>query len=181
MARIQPVETAHADTKTVQLLQAVEKKMGIVPSLIATMANSHAVVQAYLSFSQSLAGGSLQAPLREQIALTVGQANECDYCVAAHSYFGQKAGLGEEDLLDARRGTADDEKVAAALSFARKIVESRGLVNDDDLEEVRRAGYTDGEIGEIVAHVALNNFTNYFNHVAGTEVDFPPVPMLAAA
>lgn len=181
MARIRPVNAADADIKTAQLLQSVEKKMGVVPNLIATMANSHAVAQAYLSFSQALAGGSLPTPLREQIALTVGQANECDYCLAAHSYLGQKAGLGEEEVLDARRGTAHNEKAAVALSFAQRIVDNRGLVSDDDLEEVRRAGYLDGEIAEIVANVALNIFTNYFNHVAGTEVDFPAVPALAAA
>ena len=59
------------------------------------------------------------------------------------------------------------------MAFARKIVEDRGHVSDEDVEEVRRAGYTDGEIAEIVANVAMTIFTNYFNHVADTEVDFP--------
>jgi len=179
MARIRPVKATHADTRTARLLESVGKKMGMVPNLIATMANSPSVAQAYLGFAEALAGGSLPAPLREQIALTVGQANECDYCVAAHSYLGRKAGLGEEDVLAARRGTAHDEKAAVTLSFAHKIVADRGLVSDEDLDEIRGAGYTDGEIAEIVANVALNIFTNYFNHVAGTEVDFPAIPVLA--
>ena len=181
MARIQPVQVDNANPKTAQLLQSVEKKMGSVPNLISTLANSPAAAQAYLGFAQALAGGSLSAPLREQISLAVGQRNDCDYCVAAHSFLGHKAGLGEEDILDARRGTASDEKAAAALEFARKIVENRGWVSDEDVEEVRRAEFTEGEIAEIVANVALNIFTNYFNHVAGTEVDFPVVPALAAA
>jgi AhpD family alkylhydroperoxidase len=175
MARIRPIQASKADTRTAQLLQSVEKKMGTVPNLVATMANSPAVAQAYLSFAQALAGGSLPGRLREQIALTVGQANECDYCIAAHSY------LGEEEVLDARRGTANDDKAAVALSFARRIVDNRGLVSDDHLEEVRRAGYTNGEIAEIVANVALNIFTNYFNHVAGTEIDFPAVSLVKVA
>ena len=94
--------------------------------------------------------------------------------------FGSKAGLSESDLLDARHGTATDEKINAALVFARKIVQDRGHVSDEDLEEVRRAGYTDGEIAEIVANVALSTFTNYFNQVADTEIDFPVAPSLAA-
>jgi len=66
------------------------------------------------------------------------------------------------------------------LVFARKIVQDRGVVTDEDVEQLRRAGYTDGEIGEIVANVALNLFTNDFNHVAATELDFPAAPDLTA-
>jgi uncharacterized peroxidase-related enzyme len=178
MSRIDPVER-DANPKTEELLKAVEKKMGMVPNMISTMAHSPAVVQAYLGFSQSLAGGSLPASLREQIALAVGEANQCNYCVSAHSFLGNKAGLSESDILDARHGTASDGLTDAALVFARKIVENRGHVSDEDVEELWSAGFTDGEIAEIVANVALSIFTNYFNHVAETEVDFPPVPSLA--
>ena len=178
MARINPVGR-DADSKTQKLLGAVQKNMGMVPNMIATMAQSPAVVQAYLKFNQSLAGGSLSAPLRQQISLTVSEADQCNYCLSAHSFLGSKAGLNESDLLDARHGTASDDKINAALTFARKIVDNRGHLSDEDLEEVRREGYTDGEIAEIVANVALTIFTNYFNQVAETEIDFPLVPSLA--
>jgi len=52
-------------------------------------------------------------------------------------------------------------------------------VTDRDLDAVRAAGFDDGVIAEVVAHVALNIFTNYLNHVAGTDIDFPKVPALA--
>ena len=181
MARIQPVKKENADSTTAELLRSVEKKMGKVPNIVATMANSPAVAKAYLGFSQSLSGGSLAARLREQIALAVGQTNNCDYCVAAHTALGKGAGLTEAETLDARRIDAKDNKERAALEFARKIVDERGWVSDDDLQQVRQAGYNDGEIAEIVANVALNVFTNYFNHVAGTDVDFPAVAELGKA
>ena len=179
MARINPVKR-DVNSKTRELLGAVEKKMGMVPNMISTMAQSPTVAKAYLGFSQTLAGGSLSAALQQQISLAVSEADQCNYCLSAHSFLGSKAGLSESDLLDARHGTASDEKTNAALTFARKIVEDRGHVSDEDVEEVRRAGYTDGEIVEIVANVALTIFTNYFNHIADTEVDFPLVPSLAA-
>ncbi len=179
MARINPVER-NANPKTRELLAAVEKNMGMVPNMIATMGQSPAVVQAYLRFNQTLAGGSLPVALRQRISLAVSEVDQCDYCLSAHTFLGAKAGLNESDILDARHGTATDEKTNAALVFARKIVEDRGHLNDEDVEEVRRAGYTDGEIAEIVANVALTTFTNYFNQVAGTEVDFPRVHSLAA-
>ena len=97
-----------------------------------------------------------------------------------HNFLGSKAGLSESDLIDARHGMASDEKTNAALGFARKIAEDRGHVSDEDVEEVRHAGYTDGEIAEIVANVALTTFTNYFNNVAGTEIDFPVAQSLMA-
>ena len=66
------------------------------------------------------------------------------------------------------------------LRFARTVVEKRGVVEDADLAAVREAGNGDAEIAEVVAHVALNIFTNYFNNVAGTTIDFPKAPALTA-
>jgi uncharacterized peroxidase-related enzyme len=181
MPRIKPINRHATDAATGRLLDSVHKKLGIVPNLIATMANSPAVANAYLGFSQTLSTGTLPARLREQLALVVGEANSCQYCVAAHTALGKGAGLSEGETCDARRAVAADDKERAALEFARTIVTDRGNVSDGDVHALHQAGYTDGEIGEIVANVALNIFTNYFNHVAGTEVDFPAVPELAAA
>ena len=180
MPRIQPVDRNTADPATVELLNSVRMSMGAVPNLVATMAHSPAVARAYLGFAQALSGGSLPRRLREQIALVVGEANACTYCVAAHTALGRRAGLTEEESKEARRAAAQDGKEQAALAFARKVVQDRGVVADEDVERLRRAGYTDGEVGEIVANVALNLFTNDFNHVAATELDFPAAPDLAA-
>lgn len=178
MTRIQPVQIEVADSKTAEVLRAVKRNLGMIPNLISTMAQSPATANAYLGFSQTLAGGVLPSRLREQISLTVGQANECNYCIAAHCALGHKAGLNAADIAHARNGTATDDKARVALAFARKLVENRGRVTDAEVESVRHAGYSDGEIAEIVANVALNIFTNYFNHVAGTEIDFPAAPKL---
>jgi uncharacterized peroxidase-related enzyme len=180
MPRIQPVDRNTADPATVELLDSVRKSMGAVPNLIATMASSPAVARAYLGFAEALAGGSIPRRLREQLALVVGEANACGYCVAAHTALARRAGLTDQQTKDARRATSGDEKEQAALVFARKVVQDRGIVADADMDMLRRVGYTEGEIGEIVANVALSIFTNYFNHVAATEVDFPAAPSLEA-
>lgn len=180
MPRIQPVTEESANAKTEDILANVKRKMGMLPNLIATMAHSPAVVNAYLSFSQSLGTGRLPVRLREQIALVVGETNTCGYCVAAHSALGRQAGLSESETVLARRGQPTDARERAAITLARTIVTNRGLVSDEDVRLVREAGYDDAEICEIVAHVALNLFTNYFNHLAGTEIDFPAVPNAAS-
>ena len=82
--------------------------------------------------------------------------------------------------LGGRVGVAADGKTDALLHFARKLVETRGQVSDGDVDAVRQAGFTDGEIAEAVAGVALNIFTNYFNHVAATDIDFPKADALPA-
>lgn len=181
MPRIQPINEKNADPAATELLKMVRKKMGSIPNLITTMVNSPAVARAYLGFSQALSTGNLPPRLREQIALLVGEANNCEYCVAAHTVLGKGAGLSVKETCDARKGFASDRKERAALEFAWQIVRLRGKVSDKDVEQVRNAGYTDGEISEIVANAVLNVFTNYFNLVAGTESDFPAAPTLVAA
>lgn len=181
MPRIQALDERTSDPAAADLLASVRKKMGKVPNLIAAMADSPAVANAYLAFSQALSGGALPARLREQIALAVGESNSCEYCLAAHTTLGKRAGLSERETCDARSAVSHDSREQVALEFAKKLVQDRGLVEDADLEQLRQAEYTDGEIAEIVANVSLNIFTNYFNHVAQTEVDFPAAPSICAA
>jgi uncharacterized peroxidase-related enzyme len=181
MARLKAIEPDQATGKAKVLLDAVNERFGMVPNLARSLANSPAALQGYLAFGEALDGGVLPAKLREQIALTVSEANGCGYCVAAHCAIGKSVGLSDSELTDARRSSSPDSKVDAALHFARQLVENRGRVSDDDVDRVRRAGYGDGEITEIVAVVAWKTSANYFNHVAGTKVDFPAVPAIATA
>lgn len=169
-------ETAQGQTQ--ELLAAVKSKLGVVPNMTRAMVRAPAVLDAYLQMNGALAKGALPAKTREQIALVVGQANRCDYCLAAHTTIGKMVGLAPEQILAARKGHAADPSTDALLHFAQVVVEKRGRVDVTDLAAVRNAGFGDAAIAEVVANVALNLFTNYFNHVAGTEIDFPAAPAL---
>src|SRR5262245_50799976 len=152
----------------------------MVPNMMRAMANAPAVLDGYLSLSGALEKGRLSARTREQLALAVGQANQGDYCVAAHAAIGTAVGLTADQIRDSRLGTGVDSRIDALIRFARKLVETRGRVTDEDLDAVRAAGFDDGVIAEVVAQVALNIFTNYFNLVADTDLDFPGAPELRA-
>jgi uncharacterized peroxidase-related enzyme len=180
MPRIEAANPETATGKAKALLEGIQLKMGMTPNILRAMANSPAALEAYLGFSGALRKGVLSPKLREQIALVVSEANECNYCLAAHTALGQMVGLSEEEAQDSRQAFSPDSKVAAALWFARQLVDKRGRVSDEDIARLRSAGYGDAEIAEIVAHVGLIAFTNYFNHVAETVVDFPLVPKLAS-
>lgn len=173
MPRLNAVDPATVTGKTKDMLDAVNKKLGMTPNMMRTMANSPSVLEGYLNFSGALSHGTLGAKTGERIALALASANHCDYCASAHSAIGKMVGLTPDDIGAGLKGGSTDAKADAAVKFARAVVESRGEVKDSDLAAVRGAGFTDGEIGEIVAHVALNVFTNYFNTVAQTAIDFP--------
>jgi len=177
MTRIQPASYEQSTGKAKELLYAVKAKLGMTPNMMKTMAQSPAVLEGYLNFSEALGGGKLNARLREQIALISAEINGCGYCVSAHTAIGKMVGLGEDAILAARNGNAADAKTDAALKFARTVIVNRGEVSDADLQSVKGAGFSDGEIGEIVANVALNIFTNYFNAIAKTDIDFPKVQL----
>jgi uncharacterized peroxidase-related enzyme len=177
MPRIQPIQTQDASGKAKDLLIAVQAKIGMTPNLMKTLAHSPAALEGYLSFSGALATGVLNAKLREQIAIAVAQANSCQYCLSAHTTIGKMTGVKPEELAQSRHAHSTDPKTDAALQFAQKLVLQRGLATDRDLDAIRSNGFAESEITEIIAHVALNIFTNYFNHVAQTEVDFPVVDL----
>jgi uncharacterized peroxidase-related enzyme len=181
MSRIKQLEPEAATGRARDLLEAVKDKLGLVPNVTRAMANAPAVLDGYLQFSGALAKGTLPARLCEQIALVVSQANGCDYCLAAHTVAGRAVGLTGEQVRDSRLGTAVDPKADALIRFARAVVETRGRVSDADLDAVRDAGFGDGAIAEVVGLVALSVFTNYFNLVAGTDLDFPRAEALVAA
>jgi AhpD family alkylhydroperoxidase len=147
-----------------------------VPNLYAALANGPAALAGYLAMRDELTRGVLRVRLREQIALLVAQENDCTYCVSAHSMRGSAIGLSDEQLRRTREAADDgDPHADAILALTRQIVRSRGRVDDDGLAAARLAGVTDAELAEVVAHVALNTLSNYFNHLAQPELDFPEV------
>jgi len=179
MPRLKAIEYGEAPEETRALLDDVQQQMGMVPNIFWTLANSPTALEGYVGLHETLQNGVLPAKLREEIALTVSELNQSRYCVCGHAAIGRTVGCSDEEIMDARRGTSPDSKVEAALHFARRIVEHRGFVSDDEFRRLRDAGYDDREITEMIACIALFVFGDYFTHIAQTELDFPEVPELA--
>ncbi len=171
--RIQPNTTPNAKAK--EQLESVKKMLGGTPNIFTTMAHSSATLGFFLGGAEALSTTSISSALREQIALTVAGVNSCDYCASAHTTLGKMQKIADSELTQNLNGKSSDVKTQAALTFASKIVTLRGHVSEADVKAVRASGFNDTEIVEIVAVVSFNIFTNYFNHVAATEIDFPKV------
>jgi uncharacterized peroxidase-related enzyme len=176
-ARITTVDPANSQGHVQELFGAVTSKMGKVPNALKTMAHAPGVLEGYLALSSAINKGSLSAKIREQIALAVSEANGCDYCLAAHSLAGKYAGLKPEELIDARKGKAEEPKAQATLDLVNNLLEQRGDVSDEQLADARAAGLSDAELVEVVGQVAVMTLTNFLNQLAHTEIDFPRVPV----
>lgn len=175
MSRIAPVVLSNVDAKVSATLSQVKAGLGMIPNLYATLAHAPAALDGALALSKALSRGRLSAAQREIVALAVGQENQCQYCLSAHTALAKAAGMSDADTLKTRRGDSGDSFESALASFAKKIVRQRGRVADGDMEAARKAGIDDGLMMELVAHVAVNTLTNYANELAGTEIDFPVV------
>ena len=184
MSRLPTPASIEASPAAAQpLLQAVQKQLGVVPNLFRLVGNSPAALEGYLGLNGALAKGALEGPTRERIALAVAEVNGCGYCLAAHTYLGRHlAKLDDAEITANRNGASNDPKADAAVRFAVKVARERGHVSEADFAAVKAAGYSEAQVIEIVVHVALNTWTNYFNEAFQTDVDFPVVaPQRAAA
>ncbi len=183
MSRIPtPATIADAPAKSQPLLEAVHKQLGSVPNMFRLISTSPQALEGYLGLSGALGKGALPAATRERIALAVAEVNGCSYCLSAHTYLGKNlARLDDAEMIANRSGASNDPKADAAVRFAAKVAFARGHVAEQDLAAVKLAGYSDAQIVEIVLHVALNTWTNYFNEVFKTDIDFPVVEARIAA
>src|SRR5208282_955396 len=175
MSRLPIPSRDEAPVKSQPMLDAVGAQLGVIPNLFRLVGQSPAALEGYLGLMGALTK-TLDVKTRERIALAVAQVNGCDYCLSAHSYLGLNlAKITPEEVALNRKGQSGDAKADAAVRFAAKIVRERGHITDADIKAVRDAGFSDGQIVEIVSVVAENIFTNLLNVVAETDIDFPVV------
>lgn len=178
MPRLNVISPGQATGLVQAIYSDLKAKMGKIVNIFQGMANSPCALRAYLSMSAALAEGELSPQDREVVYLAVSQSNGCHYCVSAHSTVAKRVGLSDDETLAARRFHSPDEKRAALLDFIRKVIATKGFVPDGDITAVRQAGYSDGQIAEAIGYIGLATFSNLFNHVHDTPLDFPPAPRL---
>lgn len=171
------IESHSAPSASQPLLAQIHQAFGAMPNMFKAVANSPAALQSMWGAFGALGKGTLGARLGEQIAVAIANRNRCEYCLAAHTVLGQNAGASAAEMAAAQVGESADARTAAALAFALKVVEQRAQVGDADVAQLRQAGFGDEQIVEIMAHVALNLFTNYINVALDVPVDFPKVAL----
>lgn len=177
MAHVNLVDPASSSAAVKPTLDRIKGVFGVVPNMFRAVANSPAALASMWGAFGALGQGKLGAKLGEQIAVAIADHNNCGYCLAAHTLLGQKAGVSGAEMVEAQRGRSSDPRTAAALAFAVKLVENRAAIDAADVAALREVGYDDEAIVEILAHVALNLYTNYVNVAFDVPVDFPGVKL----
>ncbi len=167
------MQTSWATSELKRSFKNRSLKLDKAPRFLQLMATSPASLRAYIQADAALVRGQLTPRQREQVALAVAEINGSSYSLSAHYDAGKSLGLTHQEMQLARNATAADPKAETMLRFTRSVVLQRGEISDEDFQAMRKAGFSDAEIVEIVANIALNIFSNYFNSVAKTEVDFP--------
>ena len=176
MPRISPVSES-TDAAVTAVLDDMKARRGKAPNAMTTLAQSPAAFNGYHAFKKALMRGRLTIRQREIVALVTAQANSCQYCLSGHTEAAATVGLNSTAILNARAGKGINPLDNAIANFAMKVIQQKGLVDDDELVIAREAGVDDSLMVEIVANVALNTLTNYNNRLADTEIDYPVVQL----
>lgn len=177
MPRVQLINFAETTPSRQVLLEQINKAFGATPNMFKAVANSPAALKSMWGSFGALGAGVLGAKLGEQIAVAIADLNRCEYCLAAHMMLGKSAGATAAEMTAAQAGQSSDLRTAAALTFALKVVRNRAQLSIADVEQLRAAGFDDEHIVEILAHAALNIFTNYVNVAFDVPLDFSKVAL----
>jgi uncharacterized peroxidase-related enzyme len=170
MSRVDPISPENATGEVKEIFNS----MGNVINIFRCMANSPATLKGFLELNKAASKTSLSPEVRELIALALAESNHCQYCLSAHTTAASmKLHLPDNDILNARKGVAKDPKTTAILEFVKKIADKRGNVTDSDVTSLKKIGVTDQELVEIILVTMVNMFTNYFNLIVDTKIDFP--------
>lgn len=171
------IESQFAPAASQPLLIQIQQAFGATPNMFKAVANSPAALQSMWAAFGALGKGTLGAKLGEQIAVAIANRNRCEYCLAAHTVLGQKAGASAAEMTAAQTGQSADAKTSAVLTFALRVIEQRAQIANVDVASLREVEIDDEQIVEIMAHIALNLFTNYINVALDIPVDFPRVAL----
>jgi uncharacterized peroxidase-related enzyme len=175
MSRLHTIALSEATGRAAELFAAVKGSIGKVPnSYIGIGGNSPVALEAVLNLEASLKKSSLSAQDIEVVKLVVSQTTGCDYCLAAHTLMGKKIGLTREAMLALRQGKpSGDTRNDALAKFTLHLLTTSGTVAADVVAAVRQAGVTDAQIVDATMAVASIAFTNLFNRINDTTLDFP--------
>jgi len=173
MNNLTVLKDGQASPEAQQILDDIKKKFGKVPNIFSAAAHSKTALKALLTYKEILSQGEFSSKEIEAIDLAISEENECDYCLAAHTAIAKMQGFTEEETLQLRAASISDKKLKALTLLSRNIVSTKGRPDQELIADFFEVGYSKGALVELIAAVSKNIFTNYFNHIADTEIDFP--------
>jgi len=168
---VHTVESAPAASRP--QLEGLRRSFGFVPNLFAVFAESPAALRGGLAIYEAFSTSSLAPAEQQLVMLAVSEANDCKYCVAAHSTLAKRLAKVDPALVSAtrRREPLPDAKLDALVTFTRKVVEQRGMLAESEVAAFLDAGYTKAQLIEVLLGVGMKTFNNYVDHIAHTPLN----------
>lgn len=165
------IQSAPAGSR--RLLEGIERSFGFIPNLFGVFAESPAALGGALAIYEAFSKSTLSAAEQQLVMLAVSEANDCEYCVAAHSTIAKRMVKVDPALIEAtrRREPLAVAKLDALVTFTRRVVEQRGIVADVDVAAFLEAGYTKAQVVEVLLGVGMKTFNNYVDHIAHTPLN----------
>ena len=157
----------------------LNKAIGMVPNLYATIAYSDNGLSRYLNFQSGKT--SLNNKEKEAINLVVSEINGCKYCQSAHTFIGKMNGFSEQDTLDLRAGESKNPKLNSLVKLTKEISEKKGHVSDSTLSEFYAAGYNKGNLVDVILQISDKVAMNYLHNLTQIPIDFPLASELSTA
>jgi len=176
MPRLKVVKVEEATGEVKRIFESCSSSIGMVPNIYKGMANSPTTLQATVTLDRLIGEGKLTGVEQVAVKLVVAQYYGSAYCLAVCTAIGASRGMSAEQMVGIRRGRAEDAKHAALVQFTRRMLETKGCVEDGDIASFRASGYTDGHIAEVVTIIGTVTLGSYFNNMNRTELDFPKAP-----
>jgi uncharacterized peroxidase-related enzyme len=154
----------------------LQKALGFVPNLYATIAYSTNGLERFLAYQN--AKTSLSNKEKEAVNLIVSQVNNCVYCQSAHLVLGKMNGFSDDQLLDIRNAKSSDLKLDALVKLAAEITQTRGNANSDIVDAFFDQGYTNENLVDLILQISDKTAMNYLHNLTKVTVDFPLAPAL---
>lgn len=166
------------DAKANAIFDNLEKNLGMVPNLYATIGYASDILEGYLQYASIVGNTSFSKKEIEAIKLAVSEVNECEYCKAAHTALAQMNGFTKEDTISIRSGVIGDQKLDVIINLAQEIAIKKGRVNESSKDQFFQQGFTEAAFVELIAVVNVVSFTNFIHNATQVPVDFPAAPPL---
>lgn len=161
-----------ADSMLAKDFERTRNMLGYIPNVFGVLAESPQCLKGYQQLMGLVMQSSLSAVERNIVWLVASFENNCHYCMAGHSALAGSQGTPEV-IINAIREDKEltDQKLQALRVFAREVVRNRGEVDEKTVLSLKKQGYTNRTILDVILAVAQKTITNYANHFADTPVD----------
>lgn len=161
------------------IFDALKAQLGFVPNLYAAIGHSATGLGKYLAYQN--AKTSLTNKEKEVVNLVVSEVNGCRYCLSAHTVIGGMNGFTQAEIIDLRSGKSSNPKLNALVVLAKDITENKGRASAKNLQAFYDAGYTKGNLVDLMLQISDKIAMNYLHNLTQIEIDFPVAPALDVA